>query len=126
MFTKREVLHQSRLNGGLEMKNVLLKAQSILSSTFLKQFMNPNENELLKYFCAIRVNPLLDIRELTSKVSYVNPEYFTGPITIIRKMKHFRTFPIFNSNNSFVTYVSTNNRDENQYKLEISMERFKF
>ena len=41
---KREVLHQSRLNGGLEVKNVLLKAQSILSSTFLKQFMNPNEN----------------------------------------------------------------------------------
>ena len=86
---------------GLDVKNVFLKAQSIMSSTFLKQFMKPNENELLKYYCAIRVNPLLDVREIPHNVSYVNPEYLSEPITIIRKLKNFKTFPIVNSNNIY-------------------------
>ena len=72
-----------------------------MSSTFLKQFIKPNVKDLLKYYCAIRVNPLLDIRELPSKVSFVNPAYYKDPITIIRKLKHIRTFPNVNSNNIY-------------------------
>ena len=98
---RRDVLFQSKLNGGLDVKNVFFKAQSIMSSTFLKQFMRPNDNELLKYYCAIRVNPLLDIRVLPHKVSFVNPEYFAEPITIIRKLKNVNTFPNVNSNDIY-------------------------
>ena len=94
---RREVLHQSKLSGGLEIKNVFFKAQSIMSSTFLKQFMKPDENCILKYYCAIRLNPLLDIIDLPPKVSFVNPEYYNGPINIIRKLKRIRNFPNINS-----------------------------
>ena len=90
---RREVLYQSKLSGGLEIINIFFKAQSIMSSTFLKQFLKTNDNHILKYFCAIRLNPLLDITELPSNVSFTNPEYYNDSIAIIRKLKHIRNFP---------------------------------
>ena len=57
----QDVIYQSRLNGGLGLLNVYHKAQSIMTATFLKQFLESNENaNLLKYYCSIRVNPLLN------------------------------------------------------------------
>ena len=36
---KREVVYQSKTNGGLDILNVYLKAKSILTSTFLNHFL---------------------------------------------------------------------------------------
>ena len=47
---KREVLYQNKYEGGLGISCVFLKAQSIFASTFLKQFLNSEENNsLIKY-----------------------------------------------------------------------------
>ena len=73
---KREVVHQCKYNGGLGLLNVYYKAQSILISTFLQQFLNSLENDsIIKYYCALRLNHIFNIRELPSNVSYVCPKY---------------------------------------------------
>ena len=57
---KRDVVYQEKIKGGLGVFNVLLKSQCIIASTFLKHFLDSQENDsFLKYFCSIRVNPIL-------------------------------------------------------------------
>ena len=72
---KRDNVHQCKYNGGLGVLNVLHKAQSILVSTFLKQFLNSQEDEsILKYYCSLRVNPIFNIRETPLNVSSACPK----------------------------------------------------
>ena len=70
-----------------------------MTSTFLKQFIASKENlNLLTYYCSIRLNPLLNIRQLPGIVAYTSPKYFTDLISIARKMFHNKYFPNINSN----------------------------
>ena len=95
---KRDIVHQSKCNGGLGLMNVLYKAQSILISTFLKQFLNSQENHsFLKYYCSLRLNPLFNIRELPRNVSYVCPKYLDNLVHLTRKLIHIPKFPNVNS-----------------------------
>ena len=88
MFCIRE------LKGGLEISNVSHKSQSILVSTFLNQFLNSSENDsFLKYYCALRVNPIFNIRELPDNVSYKCPNFLNQIISIVRKIIHIKSFP---------------------------------
>ena len=95
---KRDVVYQDKTKGGLGVSNVLLKSQCLIASTFLKQFIASQENEtFLKYFCAIRVNPIFNIRELPTNVCYVPPWYFNETIVNIRKCLHLKKFPYIKS-----------------------------
>ena len=48
---KRGAIYQSKSKGGLGIFDVYFKAKCILTSTFLKQFLDAQENEsFLKYF----------------------------------------------------------------------------
>ena len=70
-----------------------------MTSTFLKQFIESKENmNLLTYYCSIRLNPFLNIRQLPRVVAYTSPKYFTDLISIARKMSHNKYFPNINSN----------------------------
>ena len=52
------------------------------------------ENEsLVKYYCAIRLNPLLKIRELPQNVSYLSSPFYTFGIDIIRSCSKMKIFP---------------------------------
>ena len=73
-------------------------------STYLTQ-QNTCDNHILKYYCAIRLNPLLDIPELPSNVSFVNPEYYNDSIAIIRNLKHIRNFPNIRSKGIYETLL---------------------
>ena len=99
---KREVIYQSKTKGGLDILNVYLKAKSILTSTFLKHFLTAQENDsLLKYFCGIRLNPIFNIRELPTNLSFTSPWYFNDIIDDIRTCLHLRKFPNINSNDIY-------------------------
>ena len=91
---KRDVVYQDKTKGGLGVLNVFIKSQSIIASTFLKQFLASQENNsFLKYFCAIRINPIFNIRELPENVCYISPWYFNEIIVNIRKCLHMKHFP---------------------------------
>ena len=99
---KRDVVYQEKNKGGLGVFNVLLKSQCIIASTFLKHFLDSQENDsFLKYFCSIRVNPIFNIRELPEKVTYVCPWYFNDIIINIRKCLHYEKFPCIRSSGMY-------------------------
>ena len=104
---KRDIVHQSKCNGGLGLMNVLYKAQSILISTFLKQFLNSQENHsFLKYYCSLRLNPLFNIRELPRNVSYVCPKYLDNLVHLTRKLIHIPKFPNVNSRDIYSLFLT--------------------
>ena len=47
---KREVLYNSRKNGGLGLLDIYKKSKSILTSTTIKTFLHSEENDLIRYF----------------------------------------------------------------------------
>ena len=99
-------MHQCKYNGALGVMNVFYKAQSILISTFLKQFLNSQENDsIIKYYCALRLNPLFNIRELPTNVSYVCPKYLEDLVHLTRKIIHIPKFPNVKSPTIYSTFL---------------------
>ena len=103
---KRDVVHQCKCDGGLGVLNVFFKAQSILASTFLKQFLNSAENtSIVKHYCAVRLNPIFNIRELPSNVSYICPKYLDDLVHLTRKLIHIPKFPNINSRAIYSIFI---------------------
>ena len=95
---KRETLFQSKYEGGLGIFNVFYKAQSIYASTFLKQFLNSDENySLMKYYCALRINPIFNILELPNNTSFTKSKFFDEYVILIRKLISVNNFPNISS-----------------------------
>ena len=91
---KRDVLYQSKTSGGLGIFNVLVKSQSIMASTFLKQFLNSKENNsLIKFYCALRINPIFNILELPRNVSFVKSKFYDNYVILIRRLISVNNFP---------------------------------
>ena len=110
-------MHQSNYNGGLGVMNVFYKAQSILISTFLKQFLNSLENEsIIKYYCAIRLNPIFNIRDLPLNVSYVCPKYLEDLVQLTRKIIHIPKFPNIKSPTIYSTFLPEVQASGNQVR----------
>ena len=112
---KRDVVYQSKLKGGLEIYNVFYKCQSIFTSTFLKHFLYSEENEsMIKFYCALRVNPIFNIRDLPNNVSYNCPQFLDQVISTIRNATHIKTFPNIRSIDIY-NYIlpETGSRTEN-------------
>ena len=70
---KREVLCNRKEFGGINLLSVYLKAISIFTESFIRSFMFSGENStLVKYYCALQLNPLFKIRELPENVSFIS------------------------------------------------------
>ena len=90
---KRDVLCNPKINGGIGIINVFCKAKSIFTATVIKRLVNSNENDLIKYYMALRVNTLFGIRALPNKVCLINTPYYEYSIDTIRKSYHIKNFP---------------------------------
>ena len=51
----------------------------------------------MKYYMAIRINALFNIRELPNRISYKNAPYYEYAVDTIRKCYHYKDFPNMNS-----------------------------
>ena len=99
---KREVLYQKKHEGGLGILCVFYKAQSIFASTFLKQFLNSKEdNSLIKYYCALRMNPIFNILQLPKNVSFVKSKFYDEYVNLIRRLTSVNNFPNVSSANIY-------------------------
>ena len=94
---KREILNRSKQQGGIGLLNIYYKAKSIFVGTIVKLFQKNGENTLLKYYMAIRINALFNIRVLPNKISYRNTPYYEYAVDTIRKCVHLKEFPNVNS-----------------------------
>ena len=120
---KRDVVHQGKYSGGLGIFNVFYKSQSLLVTTILKQFLISQENDsIMKYYCALRLNPYFNIREIPSNVSYVCPNYFNDLIESIKKIIHMPRFPNVNSLDMYLVILPKCHpivqHNANKYKLK--------
>ena len=81
---------------------VFLKAQSIFASTFLKQFLNSKENNsLIKYYCALQINPIFYILELPKNVSFIKSKFYDEYIILIRRLISVNNFPNVSSSSIY-------------------------
>ena len=91
---KRGAIYQSKSKGGLGIFDVYFKAKCILTSTFLKQFLDAQEKKsFLKYFCSMRLNPMFNIRELPTNLTFTCPWYFNEIVNTLRTCLHIKNFP---------------------------------
>lgn len=95
---KRLVLYREKDDGGINLLNVYAKALSNYVKSFIVAFITTNENDtILKYYCASRLNPLFNIRELPLNISFISTPYYDICIDIIRRCKHVKGFPNISS-----------------------------
>ncbi|CAL4102396.1 unnamed protein product, partial [Meganyctiphanes norvegica] len=91
---KRDIVYQSTHTGGLNVFNVFHKSHTILTATFIKQFLNSLENDsIMKYYCALRLNPIFNIMDTPTNVSYQCPKYFENIIALVKQNIHVPKFP---------------------------------
>ena len=57
-------------------------------ATVIKKFLISNDTDLIKYYMALRINTLFNVRTLPVKVSYVNTPYYEYAVESIRKCYH--------------------------------------
>ena len=94
---KREILNRGKCQGGIGLLNIFYKAKSIFVNTLIKLFLKYNENTLMKYYMAIRINSIFNIRLLPNTVSYKNTPYYEYAVDTIRRCVHHKDFPNVNS-----------------------------
>lgn len=95
---KRLILYREKDDGGINLLNVYAKALSNYVKSFIVAFITTNENDtILKYYCASRLNPLFNIRELPLNISFISTPYYDICIDIIRRCKHVKGFPNISS-----------------------------
>ena len=95
-------MYQSKDDGGLGIFNVFFKSQGIFAATFLKQFLGSEENNsLVKYYCALRLNPIFNILELPNNTSFERCKFYENIILLIRKFIHVKNFPNISSLNMY-------------------------
>ena len=127
---KREVLYQDKSSGGLGLLNVYSKSQSIFISTFIKQFLSSNEDEtLLKYFCAMRLNPLFNIRILPKNAAFLCPKFLNDTVIEVRKLTRIKNFPNINSGDIYQNNLQQVQLNVDRYILlnkELSFKHMNF
>ena len=70
-------MYREKENGGINLLNVYTKALSNYVNSFIISFLNNSENNtMLRYYCACRLNPLFNIRELPQNASFISPPYY--------------------------------------------------
>ena len=95
---KRDILYNPKTSGGLGLINIEAKSKSIFVATVIKLFINAKENSLIKYFMALRINALFDIRYIPRLVSHVNAPFYEYAVDCIRMCFHMQNFPKINAN----------------------------
>ena len=116
---KRDILYNKKDAGGINLLNVFYKAKSIYAKSFLRLFCASSENEsLVKYYCAIRLNPLFKIRRLPTNVSYLSSPLYTPVIDTIRECSKMKNFPNVPSREIYEYITSRQTpKVEEQYSL---------
>ena len=93
----KEVLYNHKINGGIGLINVFLKAQSIFASTVIKNFADSKKGDIVQYYMALRLNAIFGINTLPSKFSYNTTSYYEHCMDLIRKCYHLKDFPKISS-----------------------------
>ena len=95
---KRDTLCLPKKEGGLGVHNIIEKANSLLSSSCLKEVLNGVG--LSRYYCAIRLSYMVDSGHL-DEVCYCPPEHYSIAIDCIRKVYNHKKFPLIKSNDIY-------------------------
>ena len=103
---KRDVLCNRKEVGGINLLNVHIKATSIFTKSFIRSFMFSGENStLVKFYCALQLNPLFKIRELPENVSFTSTPFYSSNIDTVRKCYKLNNFPNVTSQHIYESLI---------------------
>ena len=89
----KDVLYNNKMNGGIGLIDVFLKAKSIYIATILKNFCESKKSDIIQYYMALRLNTMFGITTLPSKFSYSTTSYYEQSMDLIRKCYRLKDFP---------------------------------
>ena len=90
---KRDILYNKKINGGIGLLNIYLKSKSILVNTVMKNFLNSERDDLVRYYMANKIGNMFNILNLPRKNSHRNAPYFDFTVDTIRKCSGHKNFP---------------------------------
>ena len=81
-------------------------------------FLNSDENSIIKYYLAIRVNNIFGLNVIPAKASFINTPYYEYAIDIIKLCIQNKNFPKINSKEIYKMIMpEVKPRIENEYPL---------
>ena len=90
---KRDILYNSKNNGGIGLINIAQKSKSILVGTVIKDFLFSEREDLSRYYMANRVGNIFSITNPPRNSSRVNAPYYEFSVDTIKKCKDHKKFP---------------------------------
>ena len=94
---KRDVLYGPKLNGGIGLINIALKAKAILTATSLKLLLNSDDGSLIKYFLMERINRIVNLGSNPSESSILCTPYYEIVKENIKQIHKIPNFPNVNA-----------------------------
>ena len=86
-----------KLNGGIGLINISIKAKAIFTATSLKQLLNSEEGSLIRYYLMERVNRISNIGSNPNDSSLECTPYYEIVVENIKQIHKFQNFPDINS-----------------------------
>ena len=94
---KRDVLCSPKLNGGIGLFNITLKAKAILTATSLKMLLNSENESLIRYFLMERINRIINIGNNPNESSILCTPYYEIVKDNIKQIHKIPNFPNVNA-----------------------------
>ena len=102
---KRDVLCSSKLNGGIGLLNIALKAKAIFTATTLKTLLNSEEGSLVRFYLMERINRIVNIGNNPNVYSIECTPYFEIFRENIKQIHKIQNFPNVNAKAIYQTLL---------------------
>ena len=94
---QRDVVCSPKVNGGIGLINVFIKAKSIYIATTLRMLINSDYNSLIRYYMGSRVGNYIKFQGQVAESSSTNTAYFDYAILNFKKVHKIPKFPALSS-----------------------------
>ena len=102
---KRDVLCRPKLEGGIGLINIEMKAKAIFTSTTVKALINSEEESLIRYYLMEKVNKVTKLGDDPKEKSNTCTPYNEKSIENIKKIHKMDKFPNVSSKEIYVSFL---------------------
>ena len=100
---KRDILCSPRLNGGIGLINIELKAKSIFTATTIKILIKSEDESLIRYYIMAKINKITKLGNSPKETSICCTPYYEKAIENVKKIHTMKNFPNVNSKEIYLS-----------------------
>ena len=101
----RDTLCRSKLDGGIGLINIDLKAKSIFTATTLKTLLFSEDESLIRYYIMDKMNKITKLGNNTKEKSNTCTPYYEQAIENVKKIHKMEKFPNVNSKEIYLSLL---------------------